>query len=737
MKYTVRFLLHLPFIACLSSTVGFSAAAQPSSPTPVQEKARAQLRAAATAGSEADLQRVEITFSRTEEAALARLLRGYLRLQAKDYTTAATLLGDEMIGRSSALGDYALYYRGQALQEAGRGEEAEREFRRLAGTYPSSLLARAAVLQAAGSAMLRGAYPVVINDLARLVEAGDATALKLKADALEKLGRNSEAIETLRKIYFEAPQSAEAGTVGERLAALGSSTAATDPAMLRTRADRLYQAGLYVLAGQAYDQLARQFPAAASDEVSLRAGISHFKAKVYQPALDALSRVRARTPKEMSETLYYLGAAHRALRHEAQMLQALADLRRAAPNSSHLGAMLYEIGQYYEKNEQPAQAATYYQQLVRDFPRDERADEAQFSLAWRAHQAKDYRQASQLLIEHLANYGEVTDNRGKAAFWAAMDSERAGERARALTLYRALLRRYGAGWYGFNAERHIEQLEKAGVKAPEPESDSLLARAVAKLQTIAPIIETIKPEDRERVEKAEQLALIALHQTALNELEAAHADAPNSPIVNLRIAQVFRARNEAAAAINALRRAYPDYGQALPAEMPREVWEVFYPLNWWETIKQEARRYHLDPYLVAGLIRQESIFNPQARSRANALGLMQLLPSTGRFVARKYSLGGGTVTAADLYNPTLNIQLGTAYLSQLIEQFGRFEYVAAAYNGGPTRVVRWLRELPAGEIEDWVESIPISETRGYVAGVYRNARQYQRLYDEQGRFKEQ
>jgi soluble lytic murein transglycosylase len=71
----------------------------------------------------------------------------------------------------------------------------------------------------------------------------------------------------------------------------------------------------------------------------------------------------------------------------------------------------------------------------------------------------------------------------------------------------------------------------------------------------------------------------------------------------------------------------------------------------------------------------------------------------------------------------------------MIVQFGRFEYAAAAYNGGPTRVARWLRELPAGEIEDWVDSIPLSETRLYVQGVYRNARHYQRLYDEQGRFR--
>ena len=117
------------------------------------------------------------------------------------------------------------------------------------------------------------------------------------------------------------------------------------------------------------------------------------------------------------------------------------------------------------------------------------------------------------------------------------------------------------------------------------------------------------------------------------------------------------------------------------------------------------------------------------------MGLMQLLPSTGQAVARRNNLGGGRIASSDLYNPVLNIQLGTAYVRQLLDDFHRFEYVAAAYNGGPTRVRRWVNESPTNEIEEWVEAIPLSETRLYVQGVYRNARIYQRLYDDQGRFR--
>ncbi len=722
----------LTFILLIFLVVSFQ---MPRDRAAAQGRAAAQLHTAVSANSESELQKVESAFAGTEMAALARLLRGYLRLQTKDYATAANVLNDANIARLTALGDYAAYYRGQALQEAGQSEEAEREFRRLAQNYPTSLLARTAILQAAGSAMNRGAYQMAVDNLAVLAEQNDGTALKLRADGLEKLGRTNETILTLRKLYFDAPQSPEAEKVGQRITELGGSTAAGDVSQLRRRADKLYEARLYALAAPAYEQIPRQFPNATSDEALLRAGICYYKANSFKESADALVKVRARTPKMAAETLYYLSLAQLSLKNESAALGTLADLRRASPNSEYIGELLYSIGRYYEKRSRNDQAAAFYSQLIRQFPHSVKADEAHYWLAWRAHESKDWANSSRLLIEHVANYGHVTDTRGTAAFWAAYDSELAGDKARALTMYQALLKRYGAGWFGLSAERRIERLTRAGIRARAADSDLMLRRAVEGLQEISIVQETIKSPDLERVRKAEQLMQIALHQTAMTELDAAREKAPDSPIVNLRIAQIFRANGENVAAINALKRAYPDYGQTLPEEMPREAWEIFYPLKWWSNIKEEAHRHNLDPYLIAGIIRQETVFNPMARSRANALGLMQLLPSTGRAVARRNNLGGGSITSNDLFNPALNIQLGTAYVRQLMSDFNRIEYVAAAYNGGPTRVRRWIRELPNNEIEEWVEAIPLSETRLYVQGVYRNMRIYQRLYDEQGRFR--
>jgi len=170
-----------------------------------------------------------------------------------------------------------------------------------------------------------------------------------------------------------------------------------------------------------------------------------------------------------------------------------------------------------------------------------------------------------------------------------------------------------------------------------------------------------------------------------------------------------------------------------PEEMTREEWDVFYPLSHWDIIMQESRAKSLDPYQVAGVIRQETVFMSKARSPANAYGLMQLLIPTGRTTARKYGIDR-TITAETLFEPRLNIQLGTAYLRDQMNTFGRIEYVAAAYNAGPGRAVQWRASLPA-EMDEWAEAVPFKETRGYVQGIVRNRLQYQRLYDEHGKFR--
>jgi soluble lytic murein transglycosylase len=391
------------------------------------------------------------------------------------------------------------------------------------------------------------------------------------------------------------------------------------------------------------------------------------------------------------------------------------------------------VGQIAKEAKITGEASYFLRAAVNGFSNSIEVAQAQFDLAWEAHEAKNYGESSRMLTEHLAFYADRnTDNRGRSGYWAARDSERSGKLAEARALYEAMQARYDANWYGYLAKQRLDVISRTTPAKTFP-ADSVVARAVENLKTVTVAEETAGADEETRIIKADQLSNIGLDDWALKELAKAGEKAGDSPKVNLAIAQIYRSDDDNVRALNTLRRSFPDYSQMKPEEMTREQWDVFYPLAYWDIIVQESKAKDLDPYQVAGLIRQETIFTTRARSSANAYGLMQVLVPTARLTARKYGVGR-EITVESLYEPRLNIQLGTAYLRDQIDKFGRIEYVAAAYNAGPGRAVAWKASLPF-EIDEWAEAVPFKETRGYIQGVVRNRLQYLRLYDDKGNFR--
>jgi soluble lytic murein transglycosylase len=155
---------------------------------------------------------------------------------------------------------------------------------------------------------------------------------------------------------------------------------------------------------------------------------------------------------------------------------------------------------------------------------------------------------------------------------------------------------------------------------------------------------------------------------------------------------------------------------------------VIFPLTYWDSIKRHAAVYQLDPYVVAALIAQESTFDPNARSVANAWGLMQILPSTGKRLAT--SLGIRRFTTSMLTQGETNIRLGTLYFKRLVQQFGGTHYALASYNAGENRVVRWKAERPGMDEDEFIDDIPFPETQNYVKRILGTAEDYRRLYGD-------
>jgi soluble lytic murein transglycosylase len=207
-------------------------------------------------------------------------------------------------------------------------------------------------------------------------------------------------------------------------------------------------------------------------------------------------------------------------------------------------------------------------------------------------------------------------------------------------------------------------------------------------------------------------------------LRAGYA-ATGDPTLLLEAAQASNAAGHCGGAIVMIRQIYPQLESRPFAEVPRPVWLAAYALPFESSIRHWSARNGLDPMLVAGLIHQESAFEPKALSVANAVGLMQLLPQTARGVARKVRV---RYSRAKLMDPDYNIRLGTAYFADLRKQFGSVEAALAAYNAGADRVTAWTAGQNYRETAEFVDSIPFTETRQYVQIVMRNADIYRRLY---------
>ena len=708
--------------------------------TPAETKALENLRAMTRGGvlpSEDVVARIESQFPRSKAAALARLVRARIRISRKDFAGAADLLNTSVVRDYSSLGDYALFMRADALEQAGNKPEARSAFEQLRRDYPSSARAREAALRAANLASQAGdgaAAPSLLKDL---IAKDDAAALLLIAKARAQAGDTTQALAAYRRIYFFAPASNESAEAASSIQRYASSLSPATQEEGITRADKLYAAKRFADAAQAYADAFAKFPGAVNPEAQLRRGIAAANARKTVDAISALNSVATSAGGTRAEALFNLAQTYARARQWDQARATTQELQRNFPTSSFTPRALVAVGQIAEDAKNDADASYFLRTAVNSYQSSGEVAQAQFNLAWMAHDAKNFADSSKQLTEHLAYYADKnTDNRGRAGYWAARDSERAGKLSEARALYQAMQGRYDANWYGYLAKQRLDAMLRSGVGTIPVKTfpaDSVVGRAIANLQTVTVAEETAGDNEDKTIAKAADLTTAGLDDWALEELGEISAAQPNSPKINLAIAQVYRSQEDNVRALNVLKKSFPDYSQMKPEEMTREQWDVFYPLAYWDIIVQESRARSLDPFQVAGLIRQETVFNPRARSAARAYGLMQVLIPTAVLTAKKYGVDR-SITEESLYEPRLNIQLGTAYLRDQIDKFGRIEYVAAAYNAGPQRVVQWKTSLPA-DMDEWDEAVPFKETRGYVQGVVRNRLQYERLYDANGKFR--
>ena len=648
-------------------------------------------------------------------SARAALALGYYDYSRDRYPDAMRWLN--LAKRDSMLGDYVLYWTGETELAQQRSADALAAFQQIRKSYPSSVMTEQA-LQGLGEAAIALNQPAAaIAALDEYSPTPDRPALLfLRGEAHERAGEPIQAAADYEAVYTRYPLSESAKEAGVKFEFLRGSMSDQIPAISMAarlnHADAIFTAKQWTDARSEYAQLLPQLSGAQHERAEVRimeCGIA------LGAGITELAALQVSDPDVDAERFYTLADYYRAQQQDTQLNQAVDAAATRAPSSQWTDNALFLAGNYYWVKLDRDQASSYYHREEQQFPTSIHAAPAQWRVAWTAV-LKRAPNSMDLLIEHLRRFSGSAFT-ADALYWLGRLSEEAGDNDLARSYYAKLNERYPGSFFDMAAAQRTPRTDPG----PTPPVDVLAL--VPPIPAAAAVGSATPAAASERQARADALRSIAFDSSAELELRAAYA-ATSEPRFLVEAAQADVAAQKYGAAIVTLRQVYPQLEFRPYSSVPRDVWLAAYPLPHETPIRHWANYNGLDPYLVAGLARQESAFDPNARSPKNAMGVMQILPEAGRLWAKDQRI---RFSQPRLFDPDYNIRLGTAYFSALKKQFGSAEAALAAYNAGEDRVALWTA-TPYRDIPEFVDSIPFTETRDYVEIITRNAGIYHRIY---------
>jgi len=668
----------------------------------------------------AGVQAYAVRHTREDAGALAWLVIGYARVLDHDYAKAIDPLNRAKPGAGD-LGDYVNYYLAVSYFQTNRLAETIATLSGFENQYPESLLIRDAHVLYANALLDEGRAPDVIALLEkeRVPQRSDIELVLGRAYAAA--GQSAKAAVTLRNLYFNMPLAGESTQAEIELRKLAATVSLPTPEFSdrKTRADLLFKGKRYEEAANEYHNLLPEADPKDRPGLELAIATALRHAGNNREAKKVLESIPSSPPEVNAERLFNLGEIARASNDDNDFLQILAEIRQHSPDSPWLEQALFSAGNIFLLRKDYDRAIDCYRELQQLFPNGGRATYAHWKVAWLSLRQGRTAEAKQGFEGQVALYASSPETPA-ALYWRARLAEEDGDLAMARAFYQKVSERYRNYYYGALARARLPK-----VKGDGPASHYALLDRVPPIDANLKLAAEAVPTDNLQVQKAHLLENGGLLDFAIRELRAA-AEQEKGNWLAPEIARMYEDAGRYDLAIEALKHAAPNYFAVDLPTLPRAYWEALFPKAYWLDLKRFSSSNALDPYLVASLIRQESEFNPSAVSRKDAVGLMQLLPKVGKSVAKQEKLKHFSTT--QLLTPGVNLQLGTRYFRAMVDKFGSFEYALAAYNAGADRVQDWLGAGNYRDPQEFVESIPFTETREYVEAILRNANVYRQLY---------
>jgi len=625
------------------------------------------------------------------------------------------------------LDDYLYLWLVQAYVQADMWEEAAKIVEKFTDGYRESLV-RAEVLYQGGTVLLKmgdcqTARSVLAQALSLKPQHSQAAYVLFQIGlCAAQLGHKDEAIEIFRKLWWQFPLAPERGQAEDWFVQEG------DSAFVPTVVER-YQRGMALSKRGALSEAIAEFQRVEavspntpqSVQAQYQVAMALVRLKRYGQAENALKVLAHSASSRRDEALVWLGRTY--LRQGKG--QALANLVKGLPVDGLTGdqqAQLYTFyGIWLEDHDGWPEAVEAYQKAGHVAHTLSRQLDAWWRAGWIYYQRQQFTEAITVFQEIIQKTQEphsasLMQMAAQAWYWLARSQAHVGQMAVATQHFEQMHQAYPLTYYGQLAQNQLGPTAR--------NSPAWRGLAPTALQGIG-VSATLKYD--EHYQKFQVLKQVQFSKEALQEFEQVAVRHGSN-------VQVFPELVSLAEGVGAhdvgIRLAIRHFGTTLrtgqlPSASP--AWAGAFPLGYQEMIRSYVPQ-HVDPFLVAGLIREESLYSTRVVSPVGAIGLMQLMPATAERMAHQLT-SGLAYEPAHLYQPRHNIQLGTQYLGQLVDEFhGNLIYSVAAYNAGPKAVQRWMAQNGHRPSDEFVELIGYRETRGYVKRVLGSYRIYRALF---------
>jgi soluble lytic murein transglycosylase len=661
---------------------------------------------------------------------LADLKVGASALESKRYAAAADSLKG-LAKRLPKLADYAGWLEASAQFGLKNYAAATAALDPVWKQTPASPLTAKAYLLAAQAAIQSGtsspngaqtAVDLLRKNYAALPQPQGDLAL---ARAFAAAGDSISAAVYNQRVYFGYPASGEAAEAGAELTRLhtemGDNYPPSMPNAMLGRALKLLDAGQIKEGRKELEGLVPQLGGADRDLARVRIGVADYDAQDTAAAHRELAALESLAPDADAERLYYLLQCARRLNNQEEVTSIVDQLGRLYPASPwRLQALVAAANRYLIENQMDAYEPLY-RACYESFPKNSEAAVCHWKVVW-GHYLRRRSDAADMLRAHLRLF-PAAESASAALYFLGRLAEDARDLSGAQTYFDEVAREYPNQYYAVLAR---DRLTKSASGAPSPQVTEFL-RTIAFPKRARTESFQAGTAAAARIERAKLLEQAGFADWAEQELRFGAKNGDQPYLMALQLASLSAPKPDQALHFI---KAYAGGYLFVPLDAaPREFWTFAFPLPFRAEVESLSKQNGLDPFLMAALIRQESEFNPKAVSKTGARGLAQIQPATGRELSRRLKLT--SYSSAALFQPHVNLELGTYYLKSLLGQVGGREDAAlAAYDAGLTHARAWLSWGDFREPAEFIETIPFTETHAYVQGVLRNAELYRRLYQE-------